>query len=46
MPRYDLDISSMSLVKLLKNGPGATYPDLPWEPKAAFREVARFYAER
>jgi hypothetical protein len=24
---------------------GVTYPDLPWEPKASFRAVARYYAE-
>ena len=24
---------------------GATYPDLPWEPKESFRAVARYYAE-
>jgi hypothetical protein len=46
VPRYDLDISSMSLVKLLKNGRSAAYPDLPWEPKEAFRAVADYYAER
>ena len=38
VPKYDLDISSMSLVKLLKNGRSAAYPDLPWEPKEAFAE--------
>ena len=46
VPKYDLDISSMSLVKLLKNGRSAAYPDLPWEPKEAFRAVADYYAER
>jgi hypothetical protein len=46
VPKYDLDISSMSLVKLLKNGRSGAYPDLPWEPKEAFRAVARYYAER
>jgi hypothetical protein len=46
VPEYDLDISSMSLVKLLKNGRSAAYPDLPWEPKQAFRAVADYYAER
>jgi hypothetical protein len=44
--KYDLYISSMSLVKLLKNGRNAAYPDLPWEPKQAFRAVADYYAER
>jgi hypothetical protein len=46
VPEYDLDISSMSLVKLLKNGRSTAYPDLPWEPKQAFRAVADYYAER
>jgi hypothetical protein len=46
VPKYDLDISSFSLVKLLKNGRSAAYPDLPWEPKEAFRAVAGYYAER
>ena len=46
VPKYDLDISSMSLVKLLKNGRSSAYPDLPWEPKQAFRAVADYYAER
>jgi hypothetical protein len=46
VPRYDLDISSMSLVKLLNDGRGVAYPDLPWEPKEAFRAVADYYAAR
>jgi hypothetical protein len=43
--KYDLDISSMSLVKLLKSGKGVSYPDLAWEPKEAFRAVANYYTE-
>lgn len=46
VPKYDLDISSMSLVKLLKNGRSAAYSDLPWEPNQAFQAVADYYAER
>jgi len=46
VPKYDLDISSMGLVKLLKHGRSAAYPGLPWEPKEAFRAVANYYAER
>lgn len=42
--KYDLDISSMSLVRLLKDKRGTAYPDLPWEPKRAFRAVADYYA--
>jgi hypothetical protein len=43
-PRHDLDMSALSLVKSFENEHGATYPDMPWEPKEAFRAVAAFYA--
>ncbi len=44
-PRHDLDMDSMSLVKSLPRGRrGTTYPDMPWEPKEAFRAVARHFA--
>ena len=44
-PRYDLDMDSMSLVKSLPAGRhGTTYPDMTWEPKAAFTAVARHFA--
>jgi hypothetical protein len=44
-PRYDLDMDSMSLVKALPGGRhGSRYPDMPWEPKAAFDAVARHFA--
>jgi len=49
-PRGDLDLASMGVVKLL-DGQGAArdqsrrrYPDMPWEPKAAFDTVRAFYA--
>lgn len=42
-PRLDLDMGSWGVVKILENRPGATYPDLPWEPKAAFTALADFY---
>jgi hypothetical protein len=43
-PRYDLDVASTSLVKYYEGGRrGATYPDMPWEPKEAFHAVADFY---
>ena len=45
-PHYDLDTSSLSLVKTLNHGTGTTYPGMPWEPKASFRAVAEFYASR
>jgi hypothetical protein len=43
-PRYDLDISAMSLVKTYASGHGTTYPDMPWEPKQVFRAVAVYFA--
>jgi hypothetical protein len=42
-PRDDLDIASPSIVKVLDDGYGTTYPDLAWEPKAAFAAVAECY---
>jgi hypothetical protein len=42
-PRDDLDRASPSIVKLLEDRAGTTYPDLPWEPKAAFTAVADHY---
>jgi hypothetical protein len=43
-PRHDLDMSALSLVKSYAAGRGSTYPDMPWEPKQAFRAVADCYA--
>lgn len=43
-PRDDLDLASLGIVKVLEGHNGATYPDMPWEPKAAFAAVADFYA--
>ena len=44
-PRHDLDADSFSLVKSCPGRrPGTVYPDLPWEPKQAFRAVAGYYA--
>lgn len=42
-PRHDLDLASLGIVKVLEDGNGTTYPDLPWEPKAAFTAIADFY---
>lgn len=44
-PRDDLDMASYGIVKMLEAGAGARYPDMPWEPKAAFAAVAEFYRE-
>lgn len=43
-PRDDLDLASLSIVKVLDGRGGSTYPDMPWEPKAAFDAVAKFYS--
>lgn len=44
-PRDDLDMASYGLVKVLQDGFGDTYPDLPWEPKAAFTALAQYYSD-
>jgi hypothetical protein len=41
--RDDLDLASYGIVAVLDGRTGATYPDLPWEPKAAFTAVAESY---
>lgn len=45
-PREDLDMGSWGVVKVLEDRPGETYPDLPWEPKAAFTALADHYRDR
>ncbi|MEU5264172.1 hypothetical protein [Amycolatopsis sp. NPDC021455] len=42
-PRRDLDMASLGVVKVFEDRTGDTYPDLPWEPKAAFTAVADCY---
>jgi hypothetical protein len=42
-PRDDLDLASPGIVKVLDNHHGDTYPDMPWEPKAAFTALADSY---
>ncbi|GAA3573204.1 hypothetical protein GCM10022222_66870 [Amycolatopsis ultiminotia] len=42
-PRDDLDLAGPGIVKVLENRYGSTYPDLRWEPKAAFAAVAEQY---
>jgi hypothetical protein len=42
-PREDLDMASYGIVKVLEGRHGDTYPDLPWEPKAAFTALATYY---
>jgi hypothetical protein len=43
-PRDDLDLASYGIVKVFENRHGDTYPDMPWEPKAAFATLADYYA--
>jgi hypothetical protein len=45
-PREDLDLASYGIVKVFDNRHGDTYPDMPWEPKAAFTALAEYYRER
>jgi hypothetical protein len=42
-PRLDLDLASLGIVKVLEGRSGDTYPDMAWEPKAAFTAVAGCY---
>ena len=37
------DLASPAIVKTLEGRHGATYPDMTWEPKAAFGAVADRY---
>jgi hypothetical protein len=42
-PRHDFDLASGGVVKVYEDRKGDTYPDMPWEPKAAFTAVANHY---
>jgi hypothetical protein len=42
-PREDFDMASWGVVKVLEHRKGSTYPDMPWEPKAAFTALADYY---
>lgn len=43
-PRDHLDLASLGIVKVLEDRHGDTYPDMPWEPKAAFAAIADRYS--
>jgi hypothetical protein len=45
-PREDLDMASWGVVKVLEHGLGDTYPDMPWEPKAAFTALADYHRDQ
>lgn len=42
-PSQDLDMASPAIVKTLERRRGVSYPDMEWEPKAAFHAVAECY---
>jgi hypothetical protein len=42
-PRDDLDRASPAIVKTLEGRHGDTYPEMTWEPKAAFTAIADCY---
>jgi hypothetical protein len=44
-PRLDLDMASAGVVKVLEGRRGRTYPDMAWEPKAAFAALASRYRD-
>jgi hypothetical protein len=43
-PREDFDMASYGVVKVLEGRLGHTYPDMAWEPKAAFTALADYYS--
>lgn len=42
-PCHALDRASPAIVKTLEGRRGDTYPDMAWDPKAAFATVAECY---
>jgi hypothetical protein len=44
-PRHDLDLAAYGLVTCYRDHFGTTYPDMPWEPKEAFRALASWERE-
>ena len=44
-PKYDLDMSALSIVKFTEDRHGSTYPEMEWEPKEAFKAIANFYSD-
>ena len=42
-PLYDLDMAAYGIVKSYADANGATYEDMPWEPKEAFKALAEYY---
>lgn len=44
-PQDDLDLASYGIVRVHEDRLGATYPGVPWEPKAAFAAVADYHRD-
>jgi len=45
-PMFDIDMAGYGIVKSYPaNKHGATYPDMTWEPKAAFKALAEYYSK-
>jgi hypothetical protein len=42
----DFDMASAGIVRVLDGGQGRRYPDMPWEPKAAFTALAEYSPAR
>lgn len=45
-PAKDMDMASYSVVKTYCDKKGATYTNMPWEPKQSFTALAEYYAQR
>jgi hypothetical protein len=48
-PREDFDMASFGVVKVVDGQSGSavrSYPDMPWEPKAAFTALANRYGRQ
>ncbi len=45
-PKFDIDMAGYGIVKSYPDGRhGATYPDMTWEPKEAFKALAEYYSQ-
>ena len=43
LPVGSQQVSPADIVKVFEDRLGHTYPDMPWEPKAAFTALAEYY---
>ena len=42
----DVDLASQGIVMVYENRMGDAYPDMPWEPKKAFKILTDYYKEK